>query len=196
MSTRLRILLLLLLWAPAGSAFGASPEYGRFEQSRQIALLPQPLISTGRYLLLPEQGLLWVVEAPLYSEMRIRDGQLQERNAVDAPWSQPLLGQGESAVLARLMMAMLAQDRVALAEYFAVTELPVEAGWALRLVPLLDAVAERVPEIHVRGSTAPQQMSWVDADGAQTQVVLSPLHEPPPPGWVARLAAPVAGGAD
>ncbi len=182
-------LLWALLLAAIGSA-GASPEaveYGRFEQSRQIALLPQPLLSTGRYLLVPGQGLLWVVESPLHSEMRIREGQLQERNAADQPWSAPLLGQSESAVLGRLMMAMLAQDQQALAEYFDLNELSVEGGWALRLVPRLPAVAERIPELVVRGTQGPEELSWLDADGAQTHIVLSPLDQAPPSQWLASL---------
>ncbi len=187
---------LLLLGVHGVVLAGNAAEYGRFEQRRQIALLPQPLVSTGRYLLFPDQGLLWVVESPLYSEMRIRDGQLQERNAADESWSAPLLGQGESAVLARLMMAMLAQDRAALEEYFAVTELATDGGWGLRLVPLLDAVAVRVPEIIVRGATAPEEMSWVDADGAQTHILLTPLEAAPPPAWIAELQATPGGGAD
>lgn len=187
---------LLLLGVHGVVLAGNAAEYGRFEQRRQIALLPQPLVSTGRYLLFPDQGLLWVVESPLYSEMRIRDGQLQERNAADASWSAPLLGQGESAVLARLMMAMLAQDRAALEEYFAVTELATDGGWGLRLVPLLGAVAVRVPEIIVRGAAAPEEMSWVDADGAQTHILLTPLEAAPPPAWVAELQATPGGGAD
>ncbi len=188
-------ILTLLVNSGAGQAT-EPPEYGQFEQSRQIALLPTPLISTGRYLLLPGQGLLWVVETPLHSEMRIRDGVLQERNRADEPWSSPVLGQSESAVLGRLMMAMLAQDQNALAEYFALTELQDEGRWGLRLVPLLPAVAERIPEIVVRGTKGPEELSWVDADGAQTRIVLSPVDEAPPSRWVASLQPTAAGESD
>lgn len=202
MNWRLLCIGMLALSANVGVSLAAErrvsvePEYGQFEQSRQIALLPQPLISTGRYLLLPGQGLLWVVETPLHSEMRIREGVLQERNSADEPWSSPVLGQSESAVLGRLMMAMLAQDQEALADYFALTQLKEEGRWGLRLVPLLPAVAERIPEIVVRGTNGPEELSWVDADGAQTHIVLRPVDDPPPVRWLESLQPQENGESD
>lgn len=188
------VVALLGLCATLSATSAAALEYGQFEQSRQIALLPQPLLSTGRYLLIPGQGLLWVVEDPLHSQMRIRDGVLQERHSAAGPWSKPLLGQSESSVLGRLMMALLAQDAEALAEYFTLTTL--ENGDGVRLVPRHPVVAERIPEIVVRGAPHPQELSWADAEGAQTHIRLTPSESSPPAPWLESLQAEPDGGAD
>lgn len=151
---------------------------GNFEQSKQISFLPAPLVSTGRFVQLQGQGLYWVVEQPLSSELRIRDGQIQERlGGADANWSAPLLGEAGSSVAARILSGLLAADLLVLDEYFQSELALAEDGWVLELQPRNANVAQVFGQIQVQGDSRVQALQWQNQQGEVTRIQ---LHYLPP----------------
>lgn len=155
---------------------------GRFEQSRAVAWLPQPLLSRGQYQLHQGEELDWVVTEPGYHALRIAADGLRERNAPEAAWSEPRLGGAGAEMMGRMLRALLSADQQALEAFFEAQAEPIEDGWRVRLLPRLPALAERLQavELHAQGELL-QSIHWWDAEGALTRIRLLPLEGTPEP---------------
>ena len=125
---------------------------GQFTQQRRVASLPFPLVSSGEFVLQREQGLYWHVLTPAESELRIRDGQVQERIGGEAStWAAPPLGEQGNRMTARLLTDLLSGRFASLDGLFALTADTSDDGWRVRLVPRSEASAAYLHAISVSG---------------------------------------------
>ncbi len=153
---------------------------GQFVQERELRILPQPLRSQGTFVFVRGVGLYWQVQQPLLSELRVRDGRVQERlDGTVGAWSEPLLGTQGSAIAARVLTGLLAADLVVLSEYFEPELSMSEEGWLLQLQPRAEALSAFLGRIQVRGDTQIRQLDIYGRDDELTRIVLA--HEPGAP---------------
>ncbi|MGJ8667950.1 MAG: LolA family protein [Oceanococcus sp.] len=145
---------------------------GSFVQKRELAMFPQALISQGQFAHVRDAGLLWQVESPMQSDLRILAGQAQERIA-SGPWSDPLLGAQGSQVAAQLLTSLLAADLDALQTHFDVTgEIQAEL-WKLQLQPKQAAIQSMLQSASVSGASQVEQLNIVFASGEQMRIALT-----------------------
>ncbi len=145
---------------------------GRFRQQRELALFPNPLISQGQFVHVRARGLLWQVQQPLQSELRVLNGQVQQRTA-DGDWSPPLLGAQGSQVAAHLLGSLLSGDLEGLSRHFEMSAQLDEQGWVLQLVPLSSTVREMLRSATVRGG---QQVRRLNIEFASKERMLIELN--------------------
>lgn len=172
---RLPALLLMLLAAVAPVLAAEAPAVLRadFVQERWIEGFRHPLRSEGEVLLVRGEGLRWETRAPFPSLMIVRGHRMLLRDREGR--EQPIAGQAGSrvpALVQGLLGALLAGDRVALAERFAMRDAPAprEGAWALELRPREPLLASLYVGIDVSGAAHVEQLVLRERSGARTTI--------------------------
>jgi hypothetical protein len=181
---RRRWLLLGLATAGASTAAaraqyrGVSPGQvlrGRFMQERRIKGFDRSLISTGDFVLVPGQGLIWRTEHPFAIVTVITaKGLVQEVDGAEttrlATARLPFLGR-----LYDLLGAALSGDWHTLGTQFQVTRQGDAAQWDLALVPLAGADPLAMPfrSITLRGGTFLDEVRIIRLDDDSDRLVFS-----------------------
>ncbi len=169
------LLLLTLLCAPCAQAFDldrlsvqlAKPAVvrGEFIQEKHLRALPQPLTSSGHFVLAKQQGLLWLLQSPLQQDYRISAAGISRRAANG--W-QALPQQGASAQQNRLFLAVLQGDSSGLQEDFDLA-LSGDAGhWQLQLTPRAALLKQIFTAITIEGGALVRRIELLETQGDST----------------------------
>lgn len=145
---------------------------GQFEQQRELARLDWPLISRGRFAHWPDGALHWLIESPIYAEIRIRDEQLQQRDAADAAWQTPPMGEQAGPLAAQLLSGLLRADIDTLSEYFELRSELSQESWQLQLQPRQQAMAQWIDYAQVSGDDKVRSLQIVYRSGESLQIQL------------------------
>lgn len=145
-----------------------------FVQLKTVKGLSRPLRSTGEVLVLPEQGVLYMLQKPLAARYGIgRDRMLLEEagrqkmlQANEAPWLR---------TLGRLLHSMLAGELVALEQDFHCQLSPTATGWQLLLTPRREPLSLALAEVQLTGGDTVQQVIIRDRNGDQTELQFQAL---------------------
>jgi hypothetical protein len=143
-----------------------------FVQSKQMAALKRPLITTGRLTYSRQHGVLWQIEQPyrmsyILGEERIveigSDGVRRERGLREVPGL---------AQVGRVFRAMLGANTAALQEYFDV-ELRGDTGkWEMSLKPRQAQLAQFLTGMQISGARFVEAIEIGEAGGDHTQIRL------------------------
>lgn len=145
---------------------------GDFQQTRRIAGFRNPLVSSGRFVLVPDRGVLWRTQKPFASTMIVTSDRLELRNSrgeiasqMDAR-NQPLL-----RAVNDTLMALLAADTAALAENFVIDATMIgESGWELRLVPRDTLLARQLRRVVLQGERFVSEVQLEEQEGDSTVI--------------------------
>lgn len=181
---RLIQLLLLLAAAPLLAAeadtlarIGAQIEqYGvlraDFVQTKQMAALKRPLVTSGRLVYSRRHGVLWLIEQPyrigyVFGDERIveiaADGTRRERGLRDVPGL---------AQVSRVFRAMLGANTTALREVFEVSVQGDAAKWEIELKPRQAQIAQFLSGLKLSGGRFVDSIGIEEAGGDRTQLRL------------------------
>lgn len=141
-----------------------------FTQTKQMAALKRPLITTGHLVFLREQGVLWQIEKPyriayLLSDEKIveiaADGSRKERGQRDVPGL---------AQIGRVFHAMLGAQTNILHEYFNVSVEGNEKKWRITLTPRHPQIAQFLTQLRLNGGQFVEQIRILEAGGDTTLI--------------------------
>ena len=177
---RLSLALLLVVLAPLAQAFDldqlsaqlSQPEVvrGPFVQEKHLRALPQPLASTGQFILAKEHGLLWLLQSPLKQDYRIDDRGIARRTPQG--W-QAVAQQSASAQQNRLFLAVLKGDSSGLREDFDLTLNGTAEAWQLDLAPRGVLLKQIFSAIHISGGALVQRIELKETQGDSTVLRLT-----------------------
>jgi len=183
---RLSLALFLAVLAPLAQAFDldqlsaqlGKPEVvrGPFVQEKHLRALPQPLTSTGQFVLAKEYGLLWLLQAPLKQDYRI-DGRGIARRTPQG-W-QAVAQQSASAQQNRLFLAVLKGDSSGLREDFDLALSGTSEAWQLDLTPRGVLLKQIFSAIHISGGALVQRIELKETQGDSTVLRLSDSRTEP-----------------
>jgi outer membrane lipoprotein-sorting protein len=144
----------------------------RFEQLRQSASLPKPVISSGRMAVSRKDGILWQIEEPVKVTIAyaaqfvvetgpdgVRRLAAQRRGAVQAEF-------------ARVMRSILVADMNQLRAVFQVHAEGSLEGWTLRLAPKTREMARFLGSIELAGARFLESIEIGEASGDRTSIRL------------------------
>lgn len=143
---------------------------GRFTQTKHIAGLPQPLLSSGRFLVARGHGVEWRVEKPFTSRTVITATALIEERNGRTRRTTPREEQPALAAVSRLLLALFALDVAALDAEFHFSGQRDADGWALLLTPRHAAVATVFGKALLRGGAGIDHVRLEDARGDVTEI--------------------------
>ncbi len=141
-----------------------------FVQSKQVAALKRPLLTSGQLLFSRQQGVLWQIEQPyrvsyLLAEDRVveiaADGSRKERLARDLPGM---------AQVSRVFRAMLGGNTAELRNYFELQVQGDTSRWTLLLKPRQAQLAQFIEQLEIRGGAFVSEVRILEAGGDVTQI--------------------------
>ena len=149
---------------------------GRFIQEKHLRALPQPLTSTGRFVLARDFGLLWLLEAPLKQDYRITTNGIARREAQG--W-QMLPGKSAGAEQNRLFLAVLQGDSSGLQRDFELQLSGDAQNWKLTLLPRSLLLQQIFRQINIDGGELVRQIELLEAQGDRTVLKMIDSHSVP-----------------
>lgn len=177
------LVLLAAVFAPASQAdtlarIGAQIEQhavlrAEFTQSKQMAALKRPLVTSGRLVFSRRHGVLWQIEQPyrmsyVLGEERIveisgaaADGARHERGLRDVPGL---------AQVGRVFRALLGANTAALRETFEVAVQGDPAKWEIELKPRQAQLAQFLSGLRLSGGRFVETIRIDETGGDSTQI--------------------------
>ncbi|MDX9873871.1 MAG: outer membrane lipoprotein carrier protein LolA [Spongiibacteraceae bacterium] len=141
---------------------------GSFVQEKHLRALAQPLVSSGRFVLAQEHGLLWLLETPISQRYRINTQGVARWH--EQQW-QPV-PQGGAAAQQRLFLAALGGDVAALQRDFEITLIESDTGWRAELTPRGALLRQIFAGIQLIGAEVVQGIELQEQSGDRTVIRL------------------------
>lgn len=142
---------------------------GSFQQKKFIAVLPQPLHSSGRFHYQRNAGLLWETVEPIASRLVFDDRGI--RQSVDGETVWEVDAQQPAAVtITRVISSVLAADWDTLRQYFSIEGAVEQGHWQLELSPKDEVLSQVVSAIIINGDSALRVMMLKEANGDRTEI--------------------------
>ncbi len=144
-----------------------------FVQTKQMAALKRPLVTSGHLTFSRQHGVLWQIEKPyrmsyVLGESRIveiaSDGARRVRETRDMPGL---------AQVGRVFRAMLGANSNALREYFDVAAQGTPSQWTIELTPRQSHLAQFLSGMRLSGGRFVEEIRISEASGDTTQIRLS-----------------------
>ena len=141
-----------------------------FVQTKQMAALKRPLVTSGRLIFSRSQGVLWQIEKPyrvsyVLGETRIveigSDGVRRVRETRDIPGL---------AQVGRVFRAMLGANSAALREYFDASVQGDPSKWVIELKPRQSQLAQYLNGMNLSGGRFVEEIRISEAGGDNTQI--------------------------
>lgn len=146
---------------------------GTFVQEKYLRALPQPLVSSGSFVLARDSGLLWLLREPVQQDYRISSAGIAQRNADS--WQQSDQ-QGPAARQNDLFLAVLHGDTEALQRDFDLELTGTSQAWALALTPRSKLLGQIFTRILIQGSATAERIELVETQGDSTLIRLNNLQ--------------------
>ena len=181
----LAICLSLVVWPLLGAApvaeiqaILAKPKVlcGRFDQTKQLVGLKNPLRSNGRFCVVAGKGVLWRSLQPFANTLRLtRDEIVQwqgERLAMRLNAKQEPTVQ----LINTLLFSILAGDFGQLEKYFDVEGVAGDGVWSVKLKARDAGVAKVIGAIALDGGAYVKNIAIDEAKGDRTRIVFSAIQ--------------------
>lgn len=143
---------------------------GHFTQEKYLRALPQPLVSTGTFVLARDQGLLWLLREPLQQDYRISPSGVARRDA--SGW-HPAQQQGAAARQNALFLAVLRGDTEALQQDFELALSGTAERWTLTLTPRSKLLGQIFTRIVIQGGLTAERIELLETQGDSTLLLLT-----------------------
>ncbi len=146
---------------------------GQFEQQKTIAVLPAPLVSTGRFALAQGQSVVWEVLQPVQQTIHLSpNGITLETDGKVAEGVGGRMPKNGAETVTRIFTAVISGQWETLRDYF-VIEAKGDAGkWQLLLTPRSSNLAAYIRQIDIRGGEFTEQLDIAETNGDNTRIRL------------------------
>lgn len=142
---------------------------GDFEQSKHIRILARPLISTGRFSVVRDQGVVWAIEQPMASQLIISAQGIEGADIGD---------NRAMGYIGKILNQLLSGDIAVLEQQFTITiQQQDESVWAITLLPRSSLLAKAISQIDLSGRQHIQHLLLHEASGDKTEVNFTALEE-------------------
>jgi len=151
---------------------------GNFIQSRKIALLEQPLQSSGSFVL-SDKGLYWRQEKPLASVM-IADGDRLLQQVDDGPLQTIDVAKNPMVLtFSTSFLSIFNGSEAELRDNFAVEFTPGDGEWSVQLTPTVYPMSEAIETINLRGREYIEELTVTSRASEKTTIRFSDLQTEP-----------------
>jgi outer membrane lipoprotein-sorting protein len=159
----------------------AKPEQlcGRFEQTKQLAGMKKPLVSSGRFCVVAGKGVLWRTLKPFPNTLRLKRDEIVhmqgERVAMRLDASQ----EPTVRMINGVLFSLLAGDLSQLESLFEVDGSVTDSGWKVALKARSAALARAIGAISLDGGAYVRSIHMNEASGDKTDIVFSDIKTGP-----------------
>ena len=138
---------------------------GPFVQEKHLRALPQPLTSSGTFVLAADAGLLWKLDKPLKQDYRIDANGIAKRTA-DGWQMQP--GRDVAAQQSKLFLDVLKGNHSGLARNFELQLSGDAKAWTLTMTPTSLLLKQVFSRIDISGGELVERIELHETQGDRT----------------------------
>ena len=177
--------LSLAVWALMGAApvaeiqgILAKPKIlcGRFDQTKQLAGLKNPLRSNGRFCVVPEKGVLWRSLQPFANTLRLTREEIVQWQGERVAMRLNAKQEPTVRIINSLMFSILAGDLAQLEKYFDAEGVAADGAWSVKLKARDAGVAKTISAIALDGGAYVKNIAIDEANGDRTRIVFSAIQ--------------------
>lgn len=148
----------------------------RLVEEKRLAVLDQPLRSTGRLLYRRPDHLEKITVSPEPESLVVNGDRLVLTQGQEPPRVVDIASQPDLRALVDAVRGSLAGDLAALRRSFAVTASGTLGAWRILLVPTDPGAARMLARVELRGAgDAPREVDIRQADGDDDRLLIEPL---------------------
>jgi hypothetical protein len=138
-----------------------------FTQQQVMPLLETPLKLSGRLVVIPDKGLLWITETPF------PDKQLM---GLDGKIHSVFGSQDGHPLMTRLLLAVFGFDQDQLVQYFEIIQSGDEKNWTLSLVPKVSWLEAHIASVALIGGSKLDEIKISNSDGGYSRYFISAIE--------------------
>ncbi|BFU61707.1 LolA family protein [Rodentibacter abscessus] len=139
---------------------------GDFSQQRFLKSLIKPIVTTGKFTLVAQKGLLWQMEKPFASQMKVTSQGISQWNGSN--WiAHTKMGQSEQI---QLFLGLLSGDISALSNQFDFSLTGSASHWQLFLKPNSLLMKQIFNQITIEGDIAVNSIELKEKQGDRTLI--------------------------
>jgi outer membrane lipoprotein carrier protein LolA len=149
---------------------------GRFDQSKQLVGLKNPVTSNGRFCVLADKGVLWRSLQPFPTTLRLTRDQIVQTQGDRV--MMRLDAQREPAVqmINNVLFALLAGDLAQLEKLFIMEGNVHDRSWSVALKAREPGLAKAIGGIALEGGVFVKSITISEANGDITKIVFSAIQ--------------------
>jgi hypothetical protein len=149
---------------------------GRFDQTKQLAGLKNPLRSSGRFCVVPEKGVLWRSLQPFANTLRLTREEIVQWQGERVAMRLNAKQEPTVRIINSLMFSILAGDLGQLEKYFDVEGVAGDGAWSVKLKARDTGVAKVIGAIALDGGAYVRNIAIDEASGDRTRIVFSAIQ--------------------
>lgn len=145
---------------------------GDFIQQRFLKALPQPIETQGKFALVAQKGLLWQMQRPFETQLRITPKGIEQWNGTQ--WVAN--GNMAQSQQIRLFLGLLSGDLSGLKSHFDLALSGNAKQWTLQLTPNSLLMKQIFTSIMIEGGKVVTAMQLNETQGDRTQIQFQHLQ--------------------
>ncbi|GAA4346682.1 outer membrane lipoprotein carrier protein LolA [Kangiella taiwanensis] len=154
----------------------SQPQLNEFKQLKTVAVLTQPLKSSGYLLLADNDRVVWQTQKPIKSTTVIGPNSFKQYNKQDEAISAPANSNNQtSQLISSTFLSILSGDFEELNTNFDVIAICKSSGWSLNLTSTHSDIQRVIKHIEVSGNTSIQRLTFTEANGDITQITFDTI---------------------
>ncbi|MDO4879094.1 MAG: outer membrane lipoprotein carrier protein LolA [Neisseria sp.] len=139
---------------------------GAFVQQRQLKSLSKPMVTGGTFVLVPKKGLLWRMQKPFESTLRVRADGIMQWNG--GAWTNPNQGKIGQTQQIRLFLDLLGGNTQGLEKQFDLKLEGTDKQWTLNLTPKTAVTRQIFNRITISGDSVVRVVELDEKQGDKT----------------------------
>lgn len=149
---------------------------GRFDQSKQLVGLKNPVTSHGRFCVVANKGILWRNLYPFPSTLRLTRDEIVQLQNDRVVMRLEAKQEPKVQMINSVLFALMAGDIRQLETLFEVEGTVNSSGWSVALKAREPALARAIGSIALEGDVYVKKVNISEASGDRTNIVFSAIE--------------------
>jgi hypothetical protein len=149
---------------------------GRFDQTKQLAGLKNPLRSSGRFCVVADKGVLWRSLQPFANTLRLTRDEIVQWQGERVTLRLNAQQEPTLRLINSILFAVLAGDLGQLEKHFEVDGVVRDGVWSVNLKARDAGVAKVIGAIVLDGGAYVKNVAIDEANGDRTRIVFSAIQ--------------------
>jgi len=149
---------------------------GRFDQTKQLAGLKNPLRSNGRFCVVADKGVLWRNLQPFANTLRLTRDEIIQWQGERVTLKLNAQQEPTLRLVNNILFAVLAGDLGQLEKHFDVDGVVRDGAWSVKLKARDAGVAKAIGAIVLEGGAYVKNVAIDEASGDRTRIVFSEIQ--------------------
>jgi hypothetical protein len=149
---------------------------GRFDQTKQLAGLKNPLRSSGRFCVVADKGVLWRSLQPFAQTLRLTRDEIVQWQGERVTMRLDARQEPALRLVNSILFAALAGDLGQLEKHFDIDGVVRDGAWSVKLKARDTGVAKVIGAIALDGAAFVKNIAIDEANGDRTAIVFSAIQ--------------------